>query len=335
VLTEVPAQWKLHLGRWARLYRARKSPLHIGPVVSRNDEFLLYQTLIGTWPNEPMGPAELETYRGRIEAYMLKTAREAKVRTSWLNPDPDYEQALLDLVRRLLCGPAAERFLADFVPFQAEVSGIGMLNSLSQVAIKMTAPGVPDIYQGNELWDLSLVDPDNRRGVDFDDRRRLLDGIGRSASEAGPRLADYARSLCENAADGRVKMYATWRALGVRRQLRRVFLEGDYVPLRTRGVHAECLCVFARSGPEGQVVTIAPRLWTKVAGGPVVRWAELDWGNTIAECPKGMDVRSYVHALTGETLVPVRNGRRLVIPVAQALRNFPVAILVSATAAGG
>ncbi len=176
VLSEMTQVWRKTLERWTRINRLRKREVEGQPAPSLNDEYLLYQTLVGSWPLEELDEAAFATYRERIEGYMIKAAREAKSRTSWANVNAEYEEALLQFIRALLEQREANLFLTDVIAFQHRVSRFGLLNALSQTLCKLTAPGVPDIYQGNELWDFSLVDPDNRRPVDYAKRRRLLQG---------------------------------------------------------------------------------------------------------------------------------------------------------------
>ena len=175
VLSEIPGEWKSALKRWTRLNAAKKTQVHGAMAPDSNDEYLFYQTLIGAWPAEPMGASEMESFRERIAAYMLKATREAKVYTSWINPDEEYDGAVQRFVHGVLTETNTNRFLKDFQTFQQRVAAYGWINSLAQLLLKLTCPGVPDIYQGSELWNLSLVDPDNRRPVDYDHRRALLD----------------------------------------------------------------------------------------------------------------------------------------------------------------
>src|SRR6185312_327814 len=177
VLSEIPAEWRRAVDRWRRINRMRRREVGGMPAPTADDEYLFYQTLIGSWPLAEPDEAGLGAYRERIEAYMLKAAREAKVRTSWAAANPEYEEALIQFVRAALERREGNLFLADFRAFNRSIVRFGLLNGLSQTLLKLTAPGVPDVYQGDELWDFSLVDPDNRRPVDYDVRRRLLAGL--------------------------------------------------------------------------------------------------------------------------------------------------------------
>ena len=324
VLTEMPAAWRLSLRRWSRMNRSRKQTVNDELAPSRNDEYLLYQILIGTLPLGDLEGEALARYRERIEAYMLKAVREAKVHTSWINVDEAYEAATLGFVRALL---AAERnpFLESLRSTAAPIAWVGMLNSLSIVLIKLTSPGVPDIYQGNELWDFSLVDPDNRRPVDYELRAALLSDVER-APDAGPSAARI-RALFASAEDGRPKMFVTQRALALRRAHPRFFLKGGYTALNARGMREEHVVAYARRHAGAGVIVIAGRLFSALIAGPgELPCGEQVWGDTWIEVPfLGTEV-ALENALTGQR-VQASNGR---VRVAEALADFPGAILVFA-----
>ncbi|MGH9852589.1 MAG: malto-oligosyltrehalose synthase, partial [Blastocatellia bacterium] len=217
VLSEIPARWYRAVRRWQNLNRDLKTMIEEAPAPDANEEYLLYQTLIGVWPFAVEDDESRETFRNRIQEYMIKAVREAKIHSSWLNPDEEYEQALRDFVERLLA--PGSPFTNDFTEFQAPIARAGMLNSLSQTLLKITAPGVPDFYQGTELWDFSLVDPDNRRAVDYERRRQSLAGLRANEGE----MAALAGDLMRNAEDGRIKLFVTSRALNYRLNNRELF----------------------------------------------------------------------------------------------------------------
>lgn len=181
-----------------------------------------------------MDEDSLADFRERIEVYMLKAAREAKIQTSWINPDTDYEAALAHFVRSVLGSLEKNPFLMDFLPFQRRVARFGLLNGLSQLLLKLTAPGVPDLYQGSELWGFSLADPDNRRSVDFALRQRMLQEVMGLAHSEQP-LHACARELLKKWEDGRVKLYLIRKILALRARLPLLFQEGDYSPLVVEG----------------------------------------------------------------------------------------------------
>ena len=322
VLSEIPDIWGERVGAWRR-ENARHLRSEGGqPVPDPNDEYLLYQTLVGAWPLEPLDPPGREAFIGRIQAYMAKATREAKIHTSWINPDPVYDGGLAEFIAAIL-RPAPERgFLDDFLAFQNTVAELGMVNSLAQTLIRLTAPGVPDLYQGQELWDFSLVDPDNRRPVDFALRSRLLEGLARAGSEEAPE--SLGRALVERWRDGRIKMQVVRTALAVRKRIPAVFA-GAYVPLVADGPGAEHVMAFARASAEGAVITVVPRLvatLTRGRGFGVPRPS--DWTGTRLVLPEALSGR-YRDAFTGDAAVPDAAART--IAVDRVLGAFPVALL--------
>ncbi|MGD8910404.1 MAG: malto-oligosyltrehalose synthase, partial [Chromatiales bacterium] len=326
VLTELPGKWRQRVQRWARLNRSKKRLVDDRPAPSANDEYLLYQTLIGAWPLELLNEsdvdeASLTVFRERIQAYLLKALREAKVDTSWINPDNDYESAVSNFIASLLGSGEENAFLTDLLDFLPPICRAGLCNSLAQTLLKLTAPGMPDIYQGNEVWDFSLVDPDNRRPVDYSRRRALLKAL-QTACEDSDALTSFTRHLTDNLEDGRAKLYLTWRCLALRRQHRALFEQGDYLPLEVSGRHAEHLCAFARRKGTQLAVTVAPRLVFRLAGGALPLGVAL-WGDTRIELP----LASWHNWLTGETLRGESVEEAWSLSAGDLLRHFPVALL--------
>lgn len=259
VLSEIPVQWGQRAGRWASLNRRRKQDVDARLAPSRNDEYLFYQTLLGAWPiglrPDDAPDAAYGTFIDRMKAYMLKAIREAKVHTSWSNPNAAYEGALDHFISQVLDPRLGRPFLRDFLPFQERIAVFGMLNSLSQTTLKMTCPGIPDIYQGSELWDLHLVDPDNRRAVDFDRRERTLAEI-RAANRTDERVP-FLERLRGNWHDGRIKQSLTFTLLRLRQQFPALFLRGSYQPLQAEGPLADRICAFQRKeGPNTLMVAV-------------------------------------------------------------------------------
>src|SRR5581483_10679020 len=241
VLSETPGGWYRAVRRWENLNREMKKTIDGRAAPDANEEYLLYQTLIGAWPFVIDGEDEYQSFVRRIEEYLIKAIREAKVHSSWLHSNEEYEQAVRDFVQAIL--DPASAFFRDFGEFQRPVARAGMFNSLSQTLLKVTAPGVPDFYQGSELWDFSLVDPDNRRPVDYAHRQQLLASLRRNESADRAALAD---ELLRQAEDGRVKMFVTSRALCYRRDNRELFDRGEYAPLQTSGERERHVVAFAR-----------------------------------------------------------------------------------------
>jgi (1->4)-alpha-D-glucan 1-alpha-D-glucosylmutase len=326
-LSELPAAWRDHASRWAQINHAHKRETEGGPAPSSNDEYLLYQTLIGACPLEPLDESALSVFVERIRTYMLKAAREAKRHTSWVNPNPEYESALHDFIDAVLDPFANSRFVSDFRPFQRRIARIGLFNSLSQTLFKLTAPGVPDIYQGNELWDFSLVDPDNRRTVDFPLRRTLLEELERDfGSGAVPR--ERLRGLVEDLEDGRIKLYLTWKCLGLRRRAQALFERGDYLPLTMTGQRAKHLCGFARRRGALAVIAAAPRLVGQLLGVEHLTPTERSlWRDTRIELPASLSGCAYTNVLTGEELRPERIQNRYGLPAGILFPDFPVVLL--------
>jgi (1->4)-alpha-D-glucan 1-alpha-D-glucosylmutase len=320
VLSEMPRQWRAAVNRWRRLNGQRRL------AADRNDEYLLYQTLVGAWPLEDMDDRTYSQFRERISAFMLKAAKEAKVNTSWINPNTAYEQALSQFVTSVLDRSDSNAFLDDFLPFQRGIANLGLFNSLSQTLLKLASPGVADTYQGNEVWDFSLVDPDNRRPVDYKLRRQLLSEIHRRFN--GDRV-DFAGELLKTREDGRIKLYVTHRCLIARRECPHILLQGDYTPLRAAGVRSSHVCAFARTAADGHcAIAVAPVLvaaLTRGANEPV--GAEV-WGATKLAIPGRLGAR-FRNLFTGELLEVESVKSRGQLPLARILANFPVALLVS------
>ncbi len=320
VLSEMPAAWRLSLRRWSRMTRTHRSKLDDGtPAPSPADEYLLYQTLLGTLPADGLDEASLAPYRERIQQYMLKAAREAKTHTSWINPDEAYETALLGFVGGLLGRLQPNLFLDDLRVQAQRLAWFGALNSLSTTLLKFTSPGVPDLYQGHEVISLTLVDPDNRQPVDYDALARSLDAL------EGLDIAQLP-ALVAAAHDGRAKLWIAWRLLALRRERPALFRDGDYVPLDVVGAHAEHVVAFARRHDGAVLVAIAGRLYARWLGEPgPAALGEAAWADTAVaiDLPDGTRLTD---ALTGASIV-VEQGR---IAVGAAFARLPVAALLGA-----
>lgn len=272
VLTESPASWRLQLRRWSRMNRSKKRKLGGEVAPSPNDEYLAYQTLVGCLP---VGETLRADFRDRMTAFAIKAAREAKVHTSWVNPDDDYEHALAGFMEDILEDSGRNLFLADLRQVVADVAWYGALNSLSMVLIKLTSPGVPDIYQGNELIDLSLVDPDNRRPVDYARRRELL------AAMRSETIHDRdAERWFSDPTDGRGKLFFTWKLLQMRRQVPALFRDGDYVPIMASGSRAAHVVAFARRCGEQGIIAVAGRFFAAATQQRQLPCGAQFWGDT-------------------------------------------------------
>ena len=287
---------------------------------SLNEEYLFYQALVGVWPEETPQNQQWQALRKRVEQFMLKALREAKENTSWENPQKEYEDAVCSFVKAVLTPGRRNRFLEDFLPFQHYVARLGMWNSLSQTLLKLTVPGVPDIYQGSELWDLRLVDPDNRTPVNYDRRRQLLEDL--NTKQSSPELV---RSLLETPDDGRIKLYLISKALNLRQQYPTLFEQGEYIPLAVEGTKAQNICAFARRSKDATAVIVVPHLVGNILGegGGVPIGPEV-WGDTSVVVPENVASKKLVNLFTGEA---VKLSSRL--PVAEVLKDFPVGLLTT------
>ncbi|MCB2155799.1 malto-oligosyltrehalose synthase [bacterium] len=316
VLSEIPEEWDAQLKRWRRSNQKHKPKKKSRLIPSPNDEYFLYQTLLGVLPP---GAEPDEDFVERVRDYAIKSVREAKEHTAWLRPDDDYEQAYSSFIQKILEPRKNNSFLKSFMPFARKVQFYGALNSLSQTLLKIASPGVPDFYQGSELWDLNLVDPDNRRPVDFEVRQAMLkDIVRKSATKCGK----FARELMDSYADGRVKMFVTHRALKARSENAELFQRGRYMPCRLSGEQRNRLVVFTRELEGVTMLVIAPRFFTQIVDEGQAPVGEAVWQNTMIALPDGAPKR-WRDAMTSADIKV--EGK---LPVGQALENFPVALLI-------
>jgi len=316
VISELPEEWEAKVAEWHLFNKGRK--LRRGPhfIPDRNDEYSLYQTLAGAWP---FGDADLPGFRSRLGEYLVKAVREAKVHTVWLKPDREYEEGFLEFLDKILDPEASGAFLASFRPFQRKVAFFGMFNSLSQTLLKIASPGIPDIYQGDELWDFSLVDPDNRRPVDYGLRMDLLKGIKeREAAD----LHGLLRDMLASPDDGRAKLFLIYRALKARAAQPSVFQYGEYLPLGSEGAHKDSVLAFARTFGKNWCVSIVPRFLTGFVPEGTPPLGRDIWGDTRIRIPGDAPVR-WIDAVSGEQF-QVENGS---LAVGDALGRFPAALL--------
>ena len=323
VLSEAPEEWDKSLQLWTRCNRAKKIPVNGQNVPDPNEEFLVYQTMLGAWPLEE---GDISGFRKRLQDYMVKAVREANLHTNWTRPNVRYEQALIQFIKSITQPSEQNKFLPDFLRLHRQVAYAGALNSLAQLLIKITVPGVPDFYQGSELWDFRLVDPDNRGPVDFKKRVRLLAELQRQEEQRG-RL-DLIRDLLNHWQDGRIKLFVTSRALNFRRDHRELFLEGAYQPLQATGARNENVFAFVRHIGDTWAVTAVPRFVTKLAPAGRPPTGENLWAASALLLPKGAPA-DWVNVLTGERVkaCAAKQGRSL--PLAEVFGKFPVALLTS------
>jgi (1->4)-alpha-D-glucan 1-alpha-D-glucosylmutase len=328
VLSELPAAWRLAVRRWSRINRSKKIKLEDGPAPSANDEYLLYQTLIGTWPLEPLDEEGLASYRARIQVYMVKAVREAKVHSSWINVNTRYEAAVSGFVHGLLGKLEGNLFLDDFVAGQRLIAWLAMLDGLSQTVLKLASPGVPDTFQGTELWDFSLVDPDNRRPVDFHRRGRLLDELCILASQPSDSRVARVRAMLDRLEDGRAKLLVIHTALQLRRALPDLFQRGEYVPVWVDAPHDQRIIAFARRFESGGVIVVAPRLLAAALKEPgTLPLGAPTWSDAGLALPWLSRNATLRDMFTGRplSLEVGEHGARLAL--SEALRDFPVALV--------
>jgi (1->4)-alpha-D-glucan 1-alpha-D-glucosylmutase len=326
VLSEIPEQWRKGLSRWSRQNRKFKIIVDGKPAPNRNEEYLLYQTLVGTWPFCTPEADEFMQFHTRIREYMLKAMREAKVNTSWISPNLLHEDAVMSFIDSILTRSRHNSFLDDFEVFRKLTTGCGIFNSLSQTLLKITSPGIPDIYQGNEVWDFSLVDPDNRRPVDFHTRKNLLDELLQLEANAG--LLETARQAVASRNDGRIKLHLTCKVLNFRRENRELFESGRYLPLTVEGACKEHICAFERSVNDSSILVVVPRFCSRLIRdssglplGPEV------WQDTRIIQPFDTAESCYRNVFTGELLHLNQQEEQLSLAVQDVLAVFPVALL--------
>jgi (1->4)-alpha-D-glucan 1-alpha-D-glucosylmutase len=313
-ISEIPELWRRSLQRWSTANRRWKRTVNDLEAPDANEEYLLYQTLLGTWPTRADGepePVPAPDYITRIQAYMGKALKEAKMNTSWIQPNEEWDAAMHDFVAKILDSSPRNKFLLTFLPAAKEIARIGMINSLTQTLLKLTSPGVPDIYQGTETWDYSLVDPDNRRAVDYELRREML----KSLSSATP------EELMQTWPDGRIKMFVTKRLLQLRRSHADLFGRGEYLPLRTSGTFAECGLSFIRRLDNNWIAVIVPRLSSRIGFPPVGE----AWQDTAIQLPEAFSLKE-AHDLY--TCQPIRHRKRQV-DVADVLSVLPFAVITN------
>jgi len=316
VLSEMPARWRAALGRWKRINRPKKTVLDGSEAPHPNDEYYIYQTILGSLPFDRR---EYDSFKKRIKEHFIKALREAKERTSWIQPNENYEKACSRFVDELLIFDDDDEFWADFIAFQKQIAAYGVYSSLSQLLIKMTAPGVPDFYQGSELWDLSLVDPDNRREVDYELRARYLAEM-KCGNSSG---AAFCAGLLEHSRDGRIKMFLIHKVLAARAGRKSLFDNGRYIPLTAAGTRKEHIICYGRQSGTDAAIIVAARFAAAMleparppVGGAVWQDTNIAIGRRLR--------RRWLNAVTGEETPGSDN-----LPVGRILSTLPVALLVS------
>ncbi|MCG2711989.1 MAG: malto-oligosyltrehalose synthase [Candidatus Omnitrophica bacterium] len=316
VLSEMPNLWEENIKQWHKTNKKHKTPVKSSPAPDKNDEYFLYQTLVGALP---FNGQDYGSFLLRLEGYLIKAVREAKVHTAWVKPDSVYEKAYLDFMRKIMDFSNPEHFLEKFIPFQRKVAYFGIFNSLAQTLIKITAPGVPDFYQGSEFWNLSLVDPDNRREVDFLTRCQALAYIEAKERESLPQLV---KELMESKEDGRIKLFLIYRALRSRTAHKELFQAGSYQGLDSGGKYKENIIAFARQYNDQWAITVVPRflsLFIKEGDSPLGE----AWDDTYISLPENTGF-NFTNSITGENI----SGNRTLL-LNSIMKSFPGALLIS------
>jgi (1->4)-alpha-D-glucan 1-alpha-D-glucosylmutase len=326
VLSEMPDQWMRSIRRWRMLNRGHRISVGRRYAPDPNTEYLFYQALLGVWPlglgsGELPVPEIMDGLHERLQAYMLKAVKEGKSRTSWTDPDEEFEAALKKFIHTVLF--RSPTFISDFAALATRVSRPGLWNSLSRTLLHLTVPGVPDIYQGDEQWTFSLVDPDNRRPVDYEARRQMLEDLGPRGEEVPH---DFVR-MVSSPENGRVKTHVVRSVLRARHDHRELFSVGDYAPLEVEGVGAEHVVAFARTHGGEAAVVVVPRLSASLVGGRNAPIGEEVWGDSVLVLPAELSGRRWRCALTGQEIDGARSGQGL--SIAGIFESLPAALLLS------
>ncbi|MGE5796068.1 MAG: malto-oligosyltrehalose synthase, partial [Ignavibacteria bacterium] len=316
VLSEIPDEWNSKIKLWSRFNKKFKSNFNSDLVPGSNEEYLIYQMLLGSFP---FSESDLGDYKNRFKEYLVKAVREAKVHSTWSRPQKEYEDASVSFLENILARSDDNIFMKDFSGFQRKISHYGILNSLSQTLLKITSPGVPDFYQGRELWDFSFVDPDNRSRVDYKIRKEILEDINRKDKSGTRELID---ELLKKPESGGVKMYLIYKALRSRNENIELFRKGEYIPLKSGGNYQKNIIVFARKLENKYSITAVPRFLTGI-----IKENEFPLGN---ECWKDtkiiipFEARSFCNTITGEE-IESKDG----ISIGDLFKSFPAAMLLN------
>jgi (1->4)-alpha-D-glucan 1-alpha-D-glucosylmutase len=326
VLSEIPEQWCTAVKEWWQL----NAPLRIedgGKLIpDPNDEYLLYQTLIGAWPVQSTSEQPNEAFVKRIQAYMQKAAREAKVHTSWTDPNETYESG----IRRFVAAVLQHRpFLNRFIPFQFLVTRHGLLYSLSQTLLRIAAPGVPDTYQGTDCLDFSLVDPDNRRPVDYGRRRQMLAEIRDWIGAAGNDRTMLMQQLLAKSDQGYAKLFLVERALNCRKHHPGLFSAGEYLPAQVTGLRSDCLFAFARRQAGRWALAAAPRFTSRLGGADTYAFGPGAWSETLIHLPGLPENASLFNVLTGQRFKPQLREQEAFLAAEDLFGQFPVALMLA------
>lgn len=316
VLSEISTEWIEHFKHWRKLNKKFSIHKNGTRIPDKSTEYAIYQTLIGTMPwNQKINTA----YRERIKGYMIKAGREAKLHTSWNQPDQEYEQGTLAFVDAILNPAKNPVFLNDFLPFQRKISFYGLYNSLSQTLLKFTCPGIPDIYQGTEAWDLNLVDPDNRGIVQFETLDKLLKDVHKRSFKDQTALLEFLQKKPES---GQIKIFLINKILQMRNSYKVLFDYGDYIPLQTEGKHKDHIISFARAYENNVIIVIVPRWLAGIINEGTFTYGHDVWEDTRVVLNKNIENSDWLNIFTSD-----KTHYKNQVLVSQAISSFPVSVL--------
>jgi (1->4)-alpha-D-glucan 1-alpha-D-glucosylmutase len=318
VLSEIPSEFNQNLRKWsaANIKKKRKICSRLAP--SRNEEYYIYQTLLGSFPFES---AEKQEFAERLKTHLVKALREAKTNSNWLMPNAEYEEAVTAFASQLLESEGSNCFLPECLSFQRKIAFYGVFNSLSQTLIKIASPGIPDFYQGSELWNLSMVDPDNRRPVDFSNRQRMLKELEKFEPAKS-------QTLLNDFDQGKAKLYLITQALKTRKNKSQVFLEGEYLPLKVEGAGRNHVVAFCRKKADAYVVAVVPRFMATLNRGVERLPLGEVWKETTVCLPENAPA-VWTEVFSGRKVSSIQSSLANGLAVADVLNIFPVGLLVS------
>ncbi len=328
VISEIPQDWKNALQRWSHINRNKRS-VQVGEnVPDANDEYYLYQIIAGSYPLDPCDKSTLDIYSERIKNHMLKAVREAKQHTSWISPNSAYEEGLNRFISEILRPAPDNTFITDMLNFQTTIANCGLYNSLSQVVLKILSPGVPDLYQGNELFAFNLTDPDNRRKVNFSQRMNMLKQMKQRLSRVGGEAA-LAEELLHSKEDGQIKLYITWKSLNYRRNMdKELFQSGSYIPLKAMGEKKTHVCAFAWQKGRRKCLVIVPVLIGGLTQNATTEpLGHSAWGDSYILLHKEETGQTYHNIFTATNITPIQHEDTVILPLAEIFSTFPVAVL--------
>lgn len=319
VLSETPEEWDQNIKHWMEINQVHKTEENSELIPDKNEEYLFYQTVVGTWPTQQMTVNEHQNYVNRIQAYMEKAIKEAKIHTSWINPNKKYEEDTHLFIQKVLEQNAENSFLDSLSNFISKIAPAGFLNSLSQLLLKTTSPGIPDFYQGSEIWDFNLVDPDNRHPVDFSKRTAFLNDLRIKNS-------NNLQQLINTLDDGKIKLFMTLRALEMRKKFSDVFLDGDYKPLNVEGNRKQNVIAFSRTYGKKNIIVISTRFFLSLLD----ENGKIDpgtWINTCVQLPAELSSNSWMDVFSKQKFTPQKNNGQEKLSLDKTLNIIPFAML--------